>query len=196
MKRAVLFNSPINSESAGRFVDEVLDILGDDDELWLFMHSPGGNVSQALCLAQFLENLPHPITTCNLSGVDSAAIVLFAAGDVRLAAPQSSFFFHEASLEIHEKVTLGGLRRYMAELESDVNNITSYLEARTGSPASLWRSLMLQNSLLDAKQALKNGLLTKAGFPHKLYTEYCTAIFESLPRDKQGHLHPSCQEMP
>ncbi len=181
MKHGVLFNSSVSMTSAERLVDGVLDKMEDMDELHLFIHSPGGNVSQALCLARFLQSLPYQITTYNLAGVDSAAILLFAAGDVRIAAPQSSFYFHEISLELQGNVTIRDLTCYLNELNGDVRNMTTYLAERTGRSAAMWRNLMQRNALVSAQQAHRNGLASRIDVPRDIQAVYHAAIAVDTP---------------
>ncbi len=192
MNHGVLFNSPVSMASAERLLDEVLDKMEDTDELHLFMHSPGGNVSQALCLARFLQSLPYHITTYNLAGVDSAAILLFAAGDVRVATPQSSFYFHEISLLVRSNATIRDLTCYLNELKSDVRNMTSYLAERTGRNVVVWRNLMQRNTLVSALQAHRNGLVTRIDSPCDIQAIYHAVIANAIG----DTAFPPCREMP
>lgn len=56
--------------------------------------SNGGSVDSAITLYNFLKSLPCEIVMHNTGSIDSAAIVVFMAGNRRYAAANTSFLFH------------------------------------------------------------------------------------------------------
>jgi ATP-dependent Clp protease protease subunit len=62
--------------------------------LYFQFSSNGGSVDSAITLYNFLKSLPCQITMHNTGSIDSAAIVVFMAGDKRYAAAHTSFLFH------------------------------------------------------------------------------------------------------
>lgn len=62
--------------------------------LYFQFSSNGGSVDSAITLYNFLKSLPCEIVMHNTGSIDSAAIVVFMAGDKRYAASHTSFLFH------------------------------------------------------------------------------------------------------
>lgn len=62
--------------------------------LLIQISSVGGHLPASFTAYNFLRSLPIPVTTYNLGEISSAAILLYLAGEFRLAAPTSSFMLH------------------------------------------------------------------------------------------------------
>ena len=66
------------------------------DEIIIQISSSGGSSDHGLLAYNYLKELSIPKTTIGMGNVDSAAIMIFAAGDKRLAMPSCRFLLHEA----------------------------------------------------------------------------------------------------
>lgn len=151
----------IDEQALRSFLDFVQDQLHDDClQLDLFIQSEGGSVSIALAFAHLLAGLPCRVHTYNTSNVDSAAIVLFAMGQVRFCACHASFFLHPIGKKVSDVKTVPELRAIISEIEHDTLRVTQLLEQRTGTSASEWRSLMERNAIIGAMEAKTYHLVT------------------------------------
>lgn len=77
------------------------------DELYFLISSKGGDVKAGITLYNFLKSLPPKITMHNIGAIDSIATVVFAAGDKRYAAPNTTFHFHGVQVNISGPAQLG-----------------------------------------------------------------------------------------
>lgn len=66
------------------------------DEIILQISSSGGSSDHGLLAYNFLKQISIPKTTIGMGNVDSAAVMLFCAGEKRFAAPSCRFVLHEA----------------------------------------------------------------------------------------------------
>lgn len=62
--------------------------------IYFQISSGGGSVDSAITLYNFLKSLPCEIIMHNIGSIDSAANVVFMAGDKCYAAAHTSFLFH------------------------------------------------------------------------------------------------------
>ena len=131
------------------------------EELEVRICSHGGSVSVGLAIAGLLHELPIRVRTVNLSRVDSAAIMVFAAGDERVCYSHSGFFIHEVGKECSGTKTIRELLKMVKEIEFDVKRVVSFLARRTGINFVRWKSYMDNGLLLSADKAVELGLATR-----------------------------------
>ena len=145
------------------FLIFVRERIPDECEtLDLFINSAGGSVPIALAMAELLMALPCEVRTCNLSNVDSASIIVFAAGKERFAPPGTTFFFHPVGKEVSGIKSATELRQLADEIDHDTLRETEFLSLRTGTDAKKWRDMMDSGILVDDSTALKLGLATSS----------------------------------
>jgi len=65
-------------------------------EVWVHMHSPGGECAEGFAIADWLTALGCPITTVNEGRCHSIAGVVFAIGHTRLMAAHAELLLHNA----------------------------------------------------------------------------------------------------
>ncbi|MBR4383374.1 MAG: ATP-dependent Clp protease proteolytic subunit, partial [Selenomonadaceae bacterium] len=83
----ISFTGSVDEENVRAFIDEIKTLVEQNpasDSLTIYMSSPGGSVDIAVELFNFLKLLDCKIRTVNISCVNSAAIIIFAAGDERI----------------------------------------------------------------------------------------------------------------
>jgi len=66
------------------------------DEIIIQISSTGGSSDHGLLAFNYLRQINVPKTTIGMGNVDSAAVMIYAAGDKRLAMPSCRFLLHEA----------------------------------------------------------------------------------------------------
>lgn len=130
--------------------------------IFLFISSSGGNVPAALAVATFIETISKPVYTVNFGHVDSAAIILYAAGIKRFCATQGSFLFHALSKETAHMMTIRQLRTELAILEKDTRTVCSFLAKRTGMEYTFWERQMDEEILFCFEDAIHSRLVTEA----------------------------------
>jgi ATP-dependent protease ClpP protease subunit len=95
----VVFEGPINDTNTSRLMSIIaLQIPKGLKEIHLVVGTGGGSIADALLTYGFLCALPTTLTTYNLSTVASAGVIIYLAGEKRIAAPNAVFQFHDATL--------------------------------------------------------------------------------------------------
>ena len=156
-----IFSSAINQKSISTFLTHIETLLKTEcDVIKLLINSSGGAVSLAFGIVHLLQSLPCKVVTYNLGKVDSAALLLFAVGDERIALPQSRFFAHEVTKERMREHTLHSLRCELEEIELDTVNIATFLSERTKLTQDVWRTYMEKGEVISPAEALSIGLIT------------------------------------
>ena len=162
-RKYIDFSDSINTTSVRDLVDTLTTKVPENiKELHLLINSPGGSVPVALGLANFLESLPCKLITYNISRCDSAAIILFAAGEERICVPEGTFFAHSVNIELSGQYSLDTLRMEYLKLQQDYKSILSYLSRKTAVSSRCWRNYMTEKGhVFTAQEALIRGLATR-----------------------------------
>ena len=148
----ISFTGSINEENVRAFINGIKD-LPESNSLTIYISSQGGNVDIAIELFNFLKLLDCKITTVNISCVNSAAIIIFAAGTERICLPCSSFYVHSISKNLNGNFTAADLLREVKEMSANTDKIASILESASNKNKSYWKRLMQKGCLLTPQKA-------------------------------------------
>jgi ATP-dependent protease ClpP protease subunit len=99
--------------------------------LYFQFSSGGGHVDSAITLYNFLKSLPCKIIMHNTGSIDSAANVVFMAGDERYAAPHTSFLFHGVSYGFGSEVKYAQIKEGLSLLTIAEQKIAGILADNT-----------------------------------------------------------------
>lgn len=131
-------------------------------EIIMQISSSGGSSDHGLLAYNFLKQITIPKTTIGMGNVDSAAVMLFCAGDKRLAMPGCRFVLHQARL------TLSGSGEFspskLTEIAKMGSRITSDYSAVianvTEKPQQLISKKVNVGTVMSSEEAKKLGLVT------------------------------------
>lgn len=131
------------------------------DELIVQISSSGGSSDHGLLAFNFLKQIQIPKTTIGMGNVDSAAIMLFCAGDKRITMPSCRFVLHQALMNINgqfdsKKLTeLGNLtKRITDDYASVIHKTTNQKKKNVSKKIS-------DGTVLSSSEALSFGLVTE-----------------------------------
>ena len=158
----ISFTGSVNEENVRTFINEIKNSVEKNPEsnsMIIYISSPGGNVDIAVELFNFLKLLDCTITTVNISCVNSAAIIIFAAGTERICLPCSSFYVHSVTKNLNGDFTADDLLREVKEMSANTNKIASILESASNKNKSYWKRLMRKGCLLTPQKAKEVGLV-------------------------------------
>jgi len=111
--RSFIMSDEIDSQTAGDVIawiydvnqadtEKELDIVGFERKpMELIINSFGGSVYDTLAIINAITTSKTKIITTNIGSAFSGALYILAAGHIRLAAPLSSFMYHELSFELY-----------------------------------------------------------------------------------------------
>jgi len=157
----VNFSDAINTTTAKSFVGSLEKLClqyPNADTLSISISSPGGDVDIAIELFHFLRSLECKVQTINTSYVNSAAILIYLAGDIRMCHVGSTFYIHSISKRLKGVYDIKTLLREVKEMSVNTDIVSTILEQRTKKRKSYWKGLMSKGCILKAEQALKLGL--------------------------------------
>lgn len=131
-------------------------------EIRIHFSSDGGSTSDSFALYNFLRSLPIPVVMHNLGTVESIAIVVFLAGERRLACPHTRFLIHSLHWNFNAgRVDHARLREHLGSLDNDLERYVQVFSERTAAatqPLNIRSHLLGQEKILAPDEALAAGI--------------------------------------
>lgn len=162
MLHTVHFFSPVTMSSVSLLQDRCLTAIGNGaTHLNLHISSSGGDTVAGFTAYNFLKSLPIPITTHNISNVESMANIIFMAGSVRKANPMSRFLLHPLHWGFNGQVDHSRLNEWSACLNDDLNRFINIMELETNGAKSVehWSEIITSATLVSPSAAAEMGIL-------------------------------------
>ncbi|MFK0089673.1 ATP-dependent Clp protease proteolytic subunit [Pseudomonas sp. NPDC090755] len=138
------FMNSINSETLSALQSASLGALREGaTEIAIHLSSDGGSTDHGFAAYHFLRSLPVPLTMHCIGNVESMAIIMFLAGERRLAVPHAKFKIHplhwgfNAGSVDHDRLVEFGesldfdADRYAVIFEERTKNAEKPLDVRT-----------------------------------------------------------------
>lgn len=158
----ISFTGGVEEKNFRAFIAEIKNLVEknpESTELTIYISSQGVNVDIAVELFNFLKLLDCTVRTVNISCVNSAAIIIFAAGTERISLPCSSFYVHSVSKNLNGNFTAADLLREVKEISANTDKIAEILAAVSYKNKSYRKRLMRKGCLSTAKKARDLGLV-------------------------------------
>ena len=158
----ISFTGSVNEENVRTFINDIKNLtekFPDSTALTVYISSPGGNVDIAVELFHFLKLLDCKIRTVNMSCVNSAAIIIFAAGTERISLPCSSFYVHSITKNLNGNFTAADLLHEAREMSANTDKVATILASISNKNKSYWKCLMRKGCLLTSQKAKELGLV-------------------------------------
>ena len=158
----ISFTGNVDEENVRAFINEIKKLAEENPEstsLTIYISSPGGNVDIAVELFYFLKLLDCEIKMVNISCVNSAAVIIFAAGTDRICLPCSSFYVHSVTKNLNGNFTADDLLREAREMKSNTDKVAEILAHASNKNKSYWKRLMKKGCLLTSQKAKELGLI-------------------------------------
>ena len=158
----ITFTGNVNENNVRAFINEIKDLTKKypkSNLLTIYISSPGGKVDVAVEFYNFLKLLDCKIRTVNISCVNSAAVIIFAAGEERGSLPCSSFYVHSITKNLNGNFTADDLLREAKEISANTDKVATILAGISNKNRSYWKRLMRKGCLLNAKKAKELGLI-------------------------------------
>ena len=131
------------------------------DPIEIYLSSFGGEIYAGLSIYDAIRACPCDVIIYANGKIMSAGLLIFLAGDVRLASPHTTFMAHSVSF---------GSEGKLKDIEVDVtegkrlNNVMlDILAERTKKPRKLWYRLILSHDkFFNLTEAREYGLISKS----------------------------------
>jgi ATP-dependent Clp protease protease subunit len=159
--RIIFLGTPINDEVANSVVAQLLFLDSEDHEkdIWLYINSPGGQVTAGLAIYDTMQFVRAKVSTICVGMAASMAAVLLSAGakGKRLILPNAEVMIHQP---------LGGARGQATDIEIHARHILKIKERlnrilarHTGQEIEKIRTDTERDHYLEAEEAVKYGLV-------------------------------------
>ena len=163
MDNIIFLGSDINDDVANTIIAQLLYISSQrpEDEIKMYINSPGGSVSAGLAIYDTMNFIPNEISTICTGMAASMAAVLFSGGTKgkRLMLPHSRVLIHQP---------LGGAQGQATEIKIAAERILKLkeklnriLSANTGQDLKKIENDTERDYFLSADEALEYGIVDK-----------------------------------
>lgn len=164
------FSDYINADSVKAFVEKLVvasEKAPDSNLLTVFISSAGGDIDVAIELYNFIRSLDCRVKMVNTSYVNSAAVIVFLAGDERVCLHNSSFYVHSVSKKLNGDYNTTELLREVKEMKTNTDKIAELLAETTKKNKVYWKQMMSKGFIITAKKSVELGLSDKTERPNK-----------------------------
>ncbi len=161
MDRIIFLGTPINDDVANIIIAQLLFLEADNPErdIFIYINSPGGNVSSGLAIYDTMQYMRAPVNTICMGLAASMGSFLLAAGrkGKRMALPHSRIMIHQPS---------GGTQGTAADIEIQAREIlflrhqlNSIYSKHTGRAIEQIERDMVRDFFMSAEEAKDYGLI-------------------------------------
>ena len=133
-----------------------------DQEITLYINSPGGEVDSGFAVYDYIKAIPAPIRTVCIGKAASMGAILFLAGDRRFMLPHAQVMIHDPSFGSGFPP---GMKPDEAEeclglLKKNRDECVKIICQATGQSEEEVRKQTRKDTFFDAKEAIEFGLAT------------------------------------
>ncbi len=160
--RDIYFFDTITSETVKNLIDGVIRYVDEDPNelITLYVSSAGGKYYAAQIFFEWVRLKQVSLQTFALSSVNSAAILLYAAGTKRLASELADFYFHEMKRTFaNQELDFRQLVEESEDLSFLENKGLQLIGGACGCTTDKLASLCQTSTRLTAYQAKELGLV-------------------------------------
>jgi ATP-dependent Clp protease protease subunit len=143
-----------------------LESENDKFPITMYINSPGGSIDQMFCLYDAMLSCPCPIVTIGTGGIYSAAGLILAAGDWRMATEHSYFMAHEVSTVIAGSA--GEVATQAKATERIRNRFWDLMAKHTVRSVANWkRGIGGKETWFDSDEMKRWGIIDEILYPGK-----------------------------
>lgn len=158
----LLLCGPINNYAAKKLISELQTFSSTGNAVILTIHSEGGDEGCARAIAGAItmhRNLGRRIDTVGLGDIQSAAVLVFAAGQHRQLSKFAKVMVHESSTDTEGNSS--DMRELAKQMEADEKFWCELMQVLTGTDSKVWLKLHSDETYLSPEEALKLNLATE-----------------------------------
>jgi len=156
--RRIFFQGDVDENSVARVI-KALFAMGSSKPIQIVISSCGGCDDSMFALYDVIQSMETEVKTIAHGGVYSAAVLLAACGDVRVAYPNTAWMVHETSIGEEGKVP--EVRKYVDWMESRTRTWCELMAQHSKLNIGQWRRMISKNHdvYFGADQALEYGII-------------------------------------
>ena len=161
--RIIFLSGEINDQMANTIVAQLIFLEGKnpDKDIFMYINSPGGSVSAGMAIYDTMQYIKCDVSTICIGMAASMAAVILSSGTKgkRVCLPHSEVMIHQP---------LGGTQGQASDIllhakhiEKTRETLNKILAENTGKDIETIAKDTDRDNFLDAKQAVKYGLVDK-----------------------------------
>lgn len=161
--RIVFLSEEVNYATASLIIAQMLFLESEDPdkEIFFYINSPGGSISDGLAIFDTINYIKCPVSTICIGLAASMGAFLLAAGTKgkRFATPN-------AEIMIHQPLISGGLAGQTTEIKIHADHmvktrerLNKILSEKTGKPLDQIEKDTERDNFMTAEQALEYGII-------------------------------------
>lgn len=161
--RIIFLSGEITDQLANSVVAQLIYLEGKnpDKDIFMYINSPGGSVSAGLAIYDTMNYIKCDVSTICIGMAASMAAVILSSGakGKRICLPHSEVMIHQP---------LGGAQGQQSDIEIHAKHISKtrellnkILATNTGKTVAVLQKDTDRDNYMDAKTALKYGLIDK-----------------------------------
>jgi len=162
--RIIFLAEDVNHVSASLVVAQLLFLESEDPdrEIYLYINSPGGSITDGMAIVDTINYIKCPVTTICVGLAASMGAVLLACGEKgkRYATPNAEILIHQPL------IAGGGLSGQTTEIKIHADHmvktrekLNKLLSERTGQDLTTIERDTERDTYMTAEEALKYGLI-------------------------------------
>ena len=162
--RIIFLSEDVNHASASLVVAQLLFLESEDPdrEIYLYINSPGGSITDGMAIVDTINYIKCPVTTICVGLAASMGAVLLASGTKgkRYATPNAEILIHQPL------IAGGGLSGQTTEIKIHADlmvktreKLNKLLSERTGQDLETIERDTERDTYMTAEEALKYGLI-------------------------------------
>ena len=164
--RIIFLGEDVNATSAGLVVAQLLFLESEDPdkEIYLYINSPGGSITDGMGIVDTMNYIKCPVTTICVGLAASFGAVLLANGEKgkRFATPNSEILIHQPLIGGQG----GGISGQATEIKIHADHmirtrekLNKLLSEKTGQPIEQIEKDTERDHYMSAQEALEYGLI-------------------------------------
>lgn len=161
-ERKVFIRGEINSENASDFVQQLMILIGEDNEktVDIFINSPGGEVNAGLLIYDTIKDLKTPTNIYCMGMAASMAAIILAGGQKghRYILPHSRVMIHEPLIANGVGGSATSIKRTAESIMETKRISVELLASDTGKSVEEVEKAISFDNYMNAEEAVAFGL--------------------------------------
>ena len=163
--REIFLTEKLDAGSSNELLKELLylEMEDDEEEITLYINTPGGEVSSGMAVYDYLTMMKAPIRTVCIGDAASMGAMIFLAGNKRQMLPHTRLMIHDPS---YAYANMSGekpheIQHALDKLNETRDMIIGIIAEKTGKTKEEIANVTAEDTYYNAREALEFGLATE-----------------------------------
>ena len=162
--REIFLTDAIDSKSSAELIKQLMYLEKQgDNEITLYINSPGGEVISGLAVYDYISAMKAPVRTVCIGAAASMGAIIFLAGQKRQMLHHTRLMIHDPSFSHND---IGGKKPHEIQYELDKLNeareaLAKIVAEKTGKGVDEIYKLTADDTYYNAEEAVEFGLATE-----------------------------------